>query len=111
MSNLIAKAGALATKMMTKHAVKASLIKVTGGNDRLTGKRSEQNQIVACEAVIGLAKRESSNGLYLVRSVATLTVEPKIGDRLEIGKRVYTFETVEEIAPDGNPILWKGVVK
>lgn len=111
MSDLVAKAGALAKKMMGKHAAKATLIKVTGGNDRLTGRRETQNSDVPCEAVIGLAKRESSNGVATVRSVATVTVEPKIGDRLEIGQRSYTFETVEEIAPHGNPILWKGVVK
>lgn len=102
---------ALSNKLADKMLVPAQLETVSGGNDRLTGRRETNKNRMPCKAIVGLAKRENSNGILTMRSVATITIKPNIGDRLYLGSSSYTFETVEEIAPDGNAIIWRGVVK
>ncbi|WP_374321903.1 hypothetical protein [Brevundimonas sp.] len=108
---MIDKFRTLATKLADKMLVPATLEIEQGGNDRLTGRRSTNRFPVSCKAVIAPRKTMSANGILIVQSVATVTVKPNIGDKLLIGSSTYTFETVEEIAPDGEPIIWRGVVK
>lgn len=108
---MIDKFRTLATKLADKMLVPATLEIEQGGNDRLTGRRSTNRFPVACKAVVAPPKMTSVNGILIKQSLATITVKPNIGDKLLIGSSTYTFETVEEIAPDGEPIIWRGVVK
>lgn len=101
----------LADRLTAKFMKPARLYRVNGGNDRLTGRRSNDEHYVECLAILAPVRTTTANGVIVHHTVATLTVKPKAGDRISMNGVQYTFETVEEIAPDGRPIIWRGVVK
>lgn len=101
----------LAVEMMGEFAVPASLIVVGGNFDAMAGKKDRTNQVVPCLAVMSIRRVAATNGVIVTQSVITMNVAPKTGDKVKLGPNTYTVETFEVIAPDGNPILWKAVVK
>lgn len=89
----------------------ATLVRVTKVYDKKTGKTSEQNQLLACLALLGARRSRNDAGVYLHEIVATLNVEPQINDVLQIGSFKHVVAAVETVAPNGRAIVWKAVMK
>ena len=100
----------LAREMMGEFAVPAILWRVNGKLDPKTDRRAKWEVQTACLAVLTPRKSVAANGLLVVQTTAKVDQKPEVGDRLEIGCNKYTVEAVEEIAPDGNAIIWTAVL-
>jgi len=60
---------------------------------------------------LSMRKTVAESGALVMTTIAKLTIEPKIGDRLLIGSNEYEVKEVSEIAPDGGqPIMWEAVL-
>ena len=60
--------------------------------------------------VLSTRKTVAQSGALVMTTIAKLTVEAKIGDRLLIGGAEYEVKAVNVIAPDGTPILWEAIL-
>ena len=105
---------ALADEMMDgEFAVSATLVRASGGGyDKAAGKITAGSEtLIPCRAVMGARRTVTGNGAVVIQTMATINVMPVDGDKLRIGSNTYTFTTVEEIAPDGIPVIYRGVMK
>lgn len=101
----------LAADLAVDFMVPASLVRVVRSYNPATDKSEKHESVVQCRAVLSPRRIVRQDGIVTNQTMVTVTTKPDIGDRLVIGGRDYVIEVVEEIAPDGQPIIWMGVVK
>lgn len=102
----------LSAKLMTgTFEVKAKLYGVSGEYDARARTRSTHTTQIDCHAVLAPRRIDTGNGIIVNQLVATIDREPKSGDRLSVGQKTYTVDSVEEVAPDGQPNIWRAFLK
>ncbi|MFZ4165308.1 hypothetical protein [Brevundimonas sp. NPDC058933] len=101
----------LTDELMEEFAVAATLTRVVGKHDPRTDRAERHEFPISCLGVLSARKQYAANGLLVHQTVAKLTAKPEIGDKLKIGPSTYTVDHVEEIAPDGKPIIWMAVLR
>ncbi len=102
----------MAARLNNKFLIPASIRRKTdGGYDIDTGETTVSEMVIQCLAIVGTVKKRDMNGVQTTETVATVNKAIQIGDTLSIGQRSYVIHTVDEVAPDGKPIIWKAVVR
>lgn len=92
--------------------VPLQLVRSTGstGNAKSLGLVSTGSTTIDAFGNLDTVKTENDRGELVITTVATVTVEPKIGDRLTINGKSFTVKSVSVEAPDGNALVYEAVV-
>lgn len=101
----------LAAELAVDLMFPARLVRSVKTYDEVTRKSSLHESVTPCRAAIGARRVKDENGILTNQTMATLTIKPNAGDRLEIGNNQYTIGVVEEIAPDGKAVIWTAVAQ
>ena len=116
MSALIDKGRALSARLLAKHGAPVTLTRVTvtkTNADLAAGRKgTETRRSISGKGILGSRMVKLSDGTQAQQSIATLTVEPVIGDDLKIGKRSFEVLAVREENPDGGTaFFYEAVLK
>lgn len=100
---------ALAVEMLAEFGIDAQLISsgpVTASFDKATGRPKPSTPTTTTVRVVtGPREVLDEEGRRVVRTVATLLVEPRTGDKLVIAGQPLVVGNVTVIAPVGTPIV------
>lgn len=91
----------------------ATLTRVTRtGFNRSTGKvGTTSSETISCRAVLKSETIKAENGALCTETIVTLNVEPNADDEITIGDQTYKIGDIKQVAPHGNPFIWKAEVK
>lgn len=84
--------------------------KTTGVYDPLTGAVTGGEETIAADVVIRTNRIWTQQGVVGSETVATMVVEPKVGDTISLVDQTWRVIEVEIVAPHGSPILYKAKV-
>ncbi|MGJ8480843.1 hypothetical protein [Sphingobium yanoikuyae] len=84
--------------------------KTVGAYDPLTGAVTGGEATFSANVVIRTDRIWTAQGVVGSETVATMIVEPKLGDIINLADRTWRVTEVEIVAPDGSPILYKARV-
>lgn len=90
--------------------VPITLTRDSGTFNPATMNKTNSTSIIAGHGVLSVRKTRADDGSIKTTMVAKLTVEPLIGDKLNIGSKIYTIDETTTVAPDGNSIMFEATV-
>lgn len=96
----------VAAELMAEFAVNAKLVRIHERHNKRTDKTALHEEILDCRAVITPRKIKTEDGVLTTQTMATMSIRARPNDRLIMGGAEYTVEFVEEVAPDGKPVIW-----
>lgn len=92
--------------------VDATLARANGATfDPVKGEVSSATPVVIqCRALLAVITTKASDGALVFTTVATINVEPLVGDTLTIGQNGYRVQSTSSVAPVGQAIIHKAVL-
>ena len=112
MTALYDRARETAGRMLRKYGGAATIIRKTAGvYDPATGSVTGGEETFSASVVIRTNRVWTQQGVVGSETVATMMVEPIIGDIIALADQTWRVEQVEIVAPDGSPILYKAKVQ
>lgn len=98
-------------RSLRKFGGQATITRKTAGvYDPLTGAVTSGEETIVANVVIRTNRVWTGQGVVGSETVATMMVEPIIGDIIALAAQTWRVTEVEIVAPDGSPILYKAKV-
>lgn len=98
-------------RSLRKFGGQATITRKTGGvYDPATGAVTGGEATFSANVVIRTNRIWTAQGVVGSETVATMIVEPNVGDTINLVDQTWRVTEVEIVAPDGSPILYKAKV-
>ncbi|PZU70153.1 MAG: hypothetical protein DI554_00445 [Sphingobium sp.] len=98
-------------RSLRKFGGQATITRTTAGlYDPLTGAVTGGEETFSASVVIRTNRVWTQQGVVGSETMATMVVEPKVGDIISLADQTWRVAEVEIVAPNGAPILYKARV-